>query len=110
MSAETILSILLAISIICNVLGVLVILRFSRRLLEFDELFEILSRDMDLNIAFFDKLLTTPLFDNSPEVRTANQNMSIISKRLDEFVRRMEDSTNRKLRPEVKIPNPPVVR
>lgn len=100
----------LIVSVLLNgALGV-VAFRFSRRLFQFDDLFEILVRDIDLNIAFFDKLLTTPLFDDSQEVRTANQNMSVISKRLDEFVRQMEEVTNRKLRPEVVIPNPPVVR
>jgi len=101
---------LLSLSLLANVTLLFVVVRFSRRLLQFDELFEMLARDIDLNVAFFDKLLATPLFDDSQEVRTANQNMLTISKRLDEFVRRMEETTNKKLRPEVVIPNPPVTK
>lgn len=100
----------LTLSVAANGVLAFVGFRLSRRLLQFDDLFEILVRDIDLNIAFFDKLLTTPLFDDSQEVRTANQNMSVISKRLDEFVLQMEEVTNRKLRPKVVAPNPPVVK
>jgi hypothetical protein len=105
-----ILSLVLAVSVIANVSLIVILTRFSKRLLQFDELFELLSRDIDVNIAFFDKLLATPLFDDSQEVRTANQNMTNISKRLNEFVLQMEETSNRKLRPEIVIPNPPVVK
>lgn len=101
--------VLLCLSLLLHCVAVFVIMRLSRRLLQFDELFELLARDVDVNIRFFQKLLATPLFDNSQEVKTANHNMGIISKRLDEFVNKMEEATNRKLR-EKEVPNPPVVR
>lgn len=102
--------ILLVLSLLGNVGLGYVLIRFSRRLLEFDELFELLAHDVDVNTKFFDKLLGTPLFDNSTEIKTANHNMSIISKRLDEFVTRMSELTRRDLRPKPEaVPNPPKV-
>lgn len=101
---------LLALSLFANAGLCFVVIRFSRRLLEFDELFELLAHDIDINTKFFSKLLGTPLFDNSAEVKTANKNMGIISKRLDEYVTRMSELTRRELRPKPATkPNPPVV-
>lgn len=87
-----------------------VIWRLSKRLLQFDELFETLFNDVEVNLKFFQKLLSTPLFDNSPEVKTANNNMSVIAQRMDEFMNRIEETTNRRLRKTEPAPNPPVLR
>jgi hypothetical protein len=107
---EILLMMSLVFSLILNIFLGIISFRFSRRLLQFDDLFERLVDDVDVNIRYFEKLLTTPLFENNEEVRVANKNMGIISMRLEEFVTRMEELTNRKLRrkPEVS-PNPPVV-
>lgn len=105
---NVVLAVLLVLSVSLNVGVVYVLIRFSRRLLQFDELFELLAHDIDTNTKFFDKLLGTPLFDNSTEIKTANKNMSIISKRLDEYVTRMSELTRRELRPKPPAaPNPP---
>lgn len=104
------LMVLLGLSALLNVVLAYVLIRFSRRLLQFDELFELLARDLEVNVEYFEKLLSTPLFETSQEVKTANHNMKIISKRLDEFINRLEDESSRKLRTEKVIPNPPVFR
>lgn len=106
----TLLAVLLGLSVAANVVLSYVLVRFSRRLLQFDDLFSLLARDIDVNTRYFQKLLSTPLFDDSQEVKSANNNMAIISKRLDEFVTRMEEVSNKQLRPEEEVPNPPVVR
>lgn len=100
----------LVFSVILNILLAIVIFRLSSRLLAFDDVFQLLVDDIDVNIKFFAKLLSTPLFENSQEVREANKNMGIISMRLDEFVKRMEETTGKNLRkPPPTPPNPPVV-
>lgn len=108
-----ILLIVTAISIFVNVLLAFAVFRLSRRLLEFDDLFELLTYDIQVNMKYFQKLLTTPLFEASQEVRTANNNMFTMAQRLEEFVNRMEETTGRTLRkpdPEQeRLNNPPVV-
>lgn len=84
----------------------------SRRLLYFDELFQLLVDDIDTNILYLNKLTSTSTFENSPEILDAQKNMKVMSVRLDEYVVRMEELSNRQLRKRVerKIYNPPVVR
>lgn len=82
----------------------------SQRLLEFDDLYELLVHDLDTNIAYFEKLTNTPLLSNSPEILEAQKNMRIIRDRLNEYVLRMEELTRRKLRKQQpENANPPVV-
>lgn len=86
------------------------LLKASRRLLEFDDLYELLVHDLDTNIAYFEKLTNTPLLSNSPEILEAQKNMRIIRDRLNEYVLRMEELTRRKLRKQQpENANPPVV-
>ena len=86
--------------------------KLSKRLLQFDELVSLLSEDIDTNLKYFEKLLSTQLFHASQEVITANNNMFIMSQRLNEFVLRFEELTNRKLLKKKNVEkndNPPVV-
>lgn len=108
----------LCVSLVVNFVLLYVLFRFSRRLLQFDDLFEMLAFDIDTNVKYFQKLLATPLFDNSQEVRTANKNMGIISARLEEFAARIDEISNKEPNKEPKpVPkpiqreseNPPVV-
>jgi len=104
-----ILEIVIAILSLVAVAEAFVIVRLSKRLLDFDELIDLLLRDVEVNTDYFDKLLKTPLFENSEEVKIMHRNMSIISKRFDEFNLRMQEVTRREQKQEEK-PNPPVVR
>ena len=112
LQVNILLIVLLLLSLSTNGVLVYAFVRLSRRLFEFDDLFEMLAHDVDVNIRYFQKLLTTPLFENSNEVRAANNNMGIISKRLEEFAKRMEELANRDPGTiENEQPgNPPVVR
>jgi hypothetical protein len=90
--------ILLAVSLAANaVLGWLVV-RASKRLLQFDDLFEYFVDDIETNVKYFEKLSTTPVLSNAPEIMEANHNMNIMAQRLDEYLRRMEGLTHRTLR------------
>lgn len=86
---------IMAVSIVLNIVAVIVGYRLITRLLAFDELFELLADDIRVNVDYYNKLLMTPLFDNSQEVKTANHNMAIISKRLTEFSLRIKEKTNK---------------
>jgi len=104
-----IVEILLGLSLIVNGVLVFTSARLARRLFEFDDLFDMLTNDIDVNARYLEKLTSTDLFDNSPEVQKAHHNMKIVSQRLDEFVIRMEEMSGKKYRkPEVNA-NPPVV-
>lgn len=100
----------LAVIAIC-VLGFFVY-RLTTRLLQFDELFGYLVDDLDTNVGYFEKLTKTDLFENSPEIQKAHQNMKIISVRLEEFISRMQELTGREARTKSnreRNKNPPVV-
>lgn len=85
----------LFVSVALNIAAAFSIYKFAKRALELDELFELLLDDIAINVEYFNKLLMTPLFDNSQEVKTANHNMMIISKRLTEFTLRIQEKTNK---------------
>jgi hypothetical protein len=98
--------VIICLSIIVVVLAI-TLLRAAKRLLEFDEFFSMLVDDIDLNIDYLSKLSSTPTFSDAPEVVDAHKKMRIISKRLDEFVLRMEELARKEIRK--KRINPPVV-
>lgn len=94
-----IVEILLGVSVVLNVGFIILSIRFSRRLLEFDDLFGLLEDDVATNIAYFTKLLATPLLNNSPEVISMQKNVEVIAKRLQEFSLRMNETTNKETTP-----------
>lgn len=102
--------ILLSVSVLVNVVLGLLLFRAARRLLQFDDLYELLVHDIDTNIAYFAKLQKSPLLTNSQEVLDMHRNMSIIRQRLDEYVLRMQELVKRELRrkPPERL-KPPVV-
>lgn len=77
-----------------NAFSLYLLARASKRLLQFDDLFQLLSHDMDVNIRYLTNLLKTPVFSNSPEVEQANKNMGIINQRLHEYTVRFEELTS----------------
>lgn len=93
-----ILKILLFVAVLMIIVLSYIVYRLSKRLLEFDDLFELLTHDIEVNVKYFKKLLSTPLLENAPEIITVHKNMGIIAERLDEFVNRMEETANRELR------------
>lgn len=107
--ASNFLIVLFVLSVSINAALIFVIFRLSKKLLQFDELFDLLSEDIDTNIKYFKKLLSTPLFEASQEVRTANKNMEVMSLRLEEFSLRFDELSNREKSIKQESPNPPKV-
>lgn len=102
--------VLLVLSVLANVGMIYVIKKGAQRLLEFDNLIEMLSHDLNINIEYFDSIKNNPVLGNADEIVTADRNMRIMNTRFDEYIIRMEELTRRKLRKPKVIPNPPVVR
>lgn len=88
----------LGLSLCLNLAMVLLLLRASRQLLAFDDMVNYLADDLETNVQYFEKLTTTPVLSNAPEIVDANRNMSIMAKRLDEFLNRFEELTGKKIR------------
>ena len=88
----------LGISLVVNLVMLLLLVRASKSLLAFDDLVNYLADDLETNVQYFDKLTNTPVLSNAPEIIDANRNMSIMSKRLDEFLTRFEELTGKKVR------------
>lgn len=99
---------MIALLIIVFVLSALVIAlslllyRASRKLLTFDDLIGYLLDDMETNILYFDKLSSTPVLSDSPEIMDANRNMRIMAIRLDEFLTRFEEISGGEFRKRTK--------
>jgi hypothetical protein len=98
--------------LMCGILLFLLI-RATKRLLQFDEIFSFLIDDIDINIKYFDKLAASDLLSNSPEVFEAHKNMRIMKQRLLEYVlrigeARLLDEISNRHRDKVKH-EPPVV-
>jgi len=104
-----ILIILFCLSLVLNIALVYLLIRAAWKLVQFDDLFTYLVDDIDINIRYFDKLIQSPTLIDSPEIKEAQRNMSIMSKRLAEYVLRMEELLNKKLVKRRTSPNPPVV-
>lgn len=69
----------------------------SKKLLMFDDLFNYMVDDLDINFAYLDKLIKTPLYENTPEVVAAHKNMEIIHARMDEILLRVQETTGKKI-------------
>ncbi|MHB8407899.1 MAG: hypothetical protein ACYDHY_07435 [Acidiferrobacterales bacterium] len=95
---EGILLVLLALSFTANILLAIALVRAARNLLMFDDLFDLLQRDIRDNLNYLDKVNNTPLLSNLPEVMDMSRNFNIIQSRISEFLIRIEE-TRRRLPP-----------
>lgn len=103
-----ILLIFLLLSLVTNCALGWLLIRATKRLLQFDDLIDLLVHDMETNIKYFDKLTSTPVLSDVQEIQDANRNMNIMSRRLDEYLSQFEDLTLRPIRKETN-PRPPKV-
>lgn len=83
--------IMLSLSILINLTLGYLLIKSIKRMLDFDDLYELLSHDIETNIAYFSKLVDTPLFSNSPEILDAQRNIKIMRDRMNEYSIRIDD-------------------
>jgi hypothetical protein len=87
-----------------------VLYRFALRLLQYDDLWQLLVDEIDTNVRYFEKLKDMPLISDTNEVTDAHRNMQIMRQRLEEYSLRMEEHARRPLRKPRRPGPPPVVR
>ena len=87
----------LLVSVSVNVVAALLLRKATSRLLQFDELYEMLLDDMDTNVKHFEELRQKPLLSNAQEVIQAHKNMMLMRERLDEFVIRINEMSGKKV-------------
>lgn len=109
--------VLLLISAPLNIVLSVLLFKAARKMIQFDELFELMVDELHINISFFEKLMQKPLFMASPEIEEAHINMNLMLVRFKEFVSQMSELTGKSLErkklpapsPIVKGDRPPVV-
>lgn len=89
----TLLLVLLSIETLVLLVGGFLFYRYVQRLFNYDELFQYLQEDIDVNIQNFDKLRNTPMLSNAPEIVNAAKLMSTMRDRLHEYVTRIEENS-----------------
>lgn len=77
---------------------VFVLKRFIRRLFQYDDLYQILFDDIEINLKQFERIRKSYLMSDDDEIRSAHKNMTTMAMRLDEFAIRMEETTGKKMR------------
>lgn len=90
--------IVLSLSLVANIVFCHFLYKAIKRLLEFDDLYELLAHDIETNVVYFTKLVDTPLLANAPEILEAQRNMRTIRDRMNEYISRMEEISQRKLK------------
>jgi hypothetical protein len=103
-----VLGILLTLAVGYGVVASWLLVKASRKLLQFDDLVNYLVDDMETNVKYFDDLTSTPVLSNAPEIMDANKNMTMMSARLDEYLSRFEELTGTKVR-KLTVPKPPTL-
>lgn len=87
--------ILFYITLALLIISIAVAIRFIRRALVLDELFDYLQDDLQTNVKYLVKLVATDLYANTPEVIEVHNNMGIMLRRLQEFSLRSKEITNK---------------
>jgi hypothetical protein len=80
--------------------------RFYRKCVVYDEVFQFLSDDIVANLQQFQRMMTSNVMSEEPEVKAAHKNMLIMGKRFNEILQRMEEATGLDLRPPPIPPRP----
>lgn len=101
--------ILAAIGWLVAAVALFVAWRFYRRAVILDEVFSYIDADIQTNLMHFGKMLTSNLTSNEPQIVDAHRNMTIMAKRLNEILTRMEEARGVKMRPPPSPPRPKVV-
>jgi hypothetical protein len=91
------------------------LVRFVKRTLQFDQVFELLAKDLHYQAEYCNKLAQTPIFLDTTEVRDLVRYTRIIRDRMKEFCSQMEELTGKSYvyvsnpQPKVLGPRPVVV-
>jgi hypothetical protein len=82
--------------------------RFYRKAAIYDSILTFIHDDIAVNLRHFERMRTSAILANEPEIQEAHRVMMVMGKRLNEISLRMEEATGLSLRPKPVGP-PPVV-
>ena len=80
--------------------------RFFRKAMIYDEIFQYIAGDIEINLKQFVRMSVSPMLQGDSEVQTAHRNMIVMGKRLEEIRLRMEAASGLNLRPPPIPPRP----
>ena len=83
--------------------------RFYRKAVVYDEIFQFISADIQVNLEQFFKMKNSNVTGNEPEIENAHRKMMLMGNRLNEILTRMEEASGLTLRPPPVPPRPKVV-
>jgi hypothetical protein len=101
--------ILLAISVVLNGVLAFLLIRATKRLLQYDEVFQYMAGDIQTNLGQFYRMSKSSVTGGEPEIVQAHKNMMVMAQRLNEILNQMEEVTGKRFRPESLGPPPQVV-
>lgn len=88
----------LVLSLLANAALVFFLVRYLKRLFQYDDLYQILIDDVETNLEQFERMRKSSFLSDDDEIRNAHKNMMTMAARLDEFARQMEEISGNKLR------------
>lgn len=86
--------------------SVVLLVRGARRLLQYDEVFQYISGDIQTNLKQFERISQSSVTGNDAEIVMAHKNMMVMAVRLNEILLRMEEVTGKRFRPKNLGPPP----
>lgn len=101
--------VLLLLSLVANVALGYAFKRLTVRLFAYDDIFQYLVDDIEVNLAQFDRMSKSAILGNDTEIVAAHKNMMVMSVRLNEILQRAEENGGKILRTPTPLPRPVVV-
>ena len=77
---------ILIISVVLNVALSFFLIRFIKRARQYDEMVTSMMEDVQINVEYFDKILSTPMLSNSPEVKAMKENQATMRDRFVQYI------------------------
>ena len=104
----TLLAVCFTVSFIVNIVGLVLFRMAAKRLIDFDNMCEYITDDMEIFSDYLNGLVAKSTFSRSPDVMALTQNMRVMKERYDSYIESFGKLT-KKERVVKQITKPPVV-
>ncbi len=88
---------LLILSLLVNAGLVYILVRFSKRLMQYDDLFDIVGQDLNMNMDYLNDMLNKNIMTNAPEILTFDRNLRYMKERMVEVVNAINEQREPRL-------------